>query len=119
MDSCVRRITTSRQLRALCNEWLKLFGLQDWVVACEFKPRSSEELGGADGANYPINERKVAWIWVARPSEIHPDEIEVTLVHEILHLFFAALPARSAELQRLTEEQAVDRLATVLVALRR
>lgn len=121
MDSRVRGIATSRQLRARAREWLKLFGLTDWTVEVSFVRGDSEQLTGTrNGTVMTLPERKTAAIYICRPSDMDDGEsIEQVLVHELLHLFFAVLPTRSSELQRITEEQAVDRLATVLVALRR
>ena len=100
--------------------WQQRLHLEDWhisvVVArkAELKPKT---LGGTRWDK----RKKSATIWVLDPADYalpFPDvlnDLELTLVHELVHLELASLPR--SEASRSTEEHAVNRLSEALLAL--
>ena len=67
--------------------------------------------------------KKTALIWVLDPADYQlsframPDDMELTVVHELVHLELASLPR--SQVNRSTEEHAVNGIADPLLALDR
>ena len=116
-------ISTDLVLQSVCTEWQKLLRLQDWDITATFA-RSREmvhegkHLWGKADLSY---EHRYAEISILHPDDCDSDEergeIETTLVHELLHIYFT--PVRGETPDVLAEEQAINSLSTLLVRLQR
>lgn len=118
-------------LRVLCDYWQKALRLQDWVVivrlarASEFA--NSIHCGGQvewsilkRAAVIKISEAEDYANLCNKDFEIEQD-MEVTLVHELLHLHTAPLAhvLKAESLEERYEEQMIDAVSRALVAQRR
>ena len=102
--------------------WQGRLKLTDWQISVvmarrsDLKPRTL-------GATHWDKDKKSASISVLDPSEYNLpfpailNDLELTIVHELVHLDLAALPR--SEASRSTEEHAVNRIADALLALDR
>jgi hypothetical protein len=100
--------------------WQQRLHLEDWHITvaiarkAELKPRT---LGGTRWDKH----KKSATIWVLDPADYSLpftdvlNDLELTLVHELVHLELASLPR--SEASRSPEEHAVNRLSEALLAL--
>ncbi len=114
---------TDHELKALLPEWQQRLRLQDWDVSLKFE-KYSEGLGNVRMcAKY-----KSAEIIIREPAFIDPDELgnkdlEVTLVHELLHVQAGHLTHFLAEKQNDRYYDEMERLveltALALVKLKR
>jgi len=84
---------TNQQLQRLAREWQARLRLRDWDISVFFadKEETKKAIGPAFGATRPAPGHKIAMVAIKRPEDIEPDvmgcpDIEVTLVHELLHL---------------------------------
>lgn len=121
---------TQRQLTALMKRWQKRLRLQDWKV--KVKLVGQEEFD-AKGQTYDFSaktnygfceqlvEAKTATIWMVKleegPTEediSERQEIENTLVHELLHLHFAPFASKRPE-DELQHEQAIEAITEALL----
>lgn len=104
---------TPRELRSLCSTWQARLRLLDWDVEIRFA--GDGEINSFGRCTYLVT-KKHAWIVVMteeqRAKEILDEPIEQTVVHELLHLHYAAI---DNEETRLTIEQAIHPIAIVLV----
>lgn len=111
---------TSADLTALCCEWQKVLRLQDWDVRITFARHFDipERLGQCSW----ILNKKAANIEILIPGDFnHSSEwrqdIEKTVVHELLHLHFAPIDKDDSTEQ--PTEQAIEALAGGFVSLKR
>lgn len=109
---------TDAQLRKLAAYWQGRLRLQDWRVETRFVP--AHELDGESGKTDWIYSQKRATVKMQRPENLprHPIEqdVEWTLVHELLHLHFAPFfNPDDHTLQHALQEQAIDLIADALV----
>lgn len=80
------------EARTLCEMWQKILRLQDWVVEVKIARGNGMDLGPMYLGSVTSNtKRKVALIKLLDPSDWNsdtmvPQDMEVTLVHELLHL---------------------------------
>ena len=102
----------------LLEYWQRQLRLQDWDIDVEIvRPLAIE---GKAGDTRTTREVRQAWIRISDPSLSEQDfpehflDIEVTLVHELLHVAFAANIETHDEV-----EPAIDATARALVALNR
>lgn len=114
---------TLAKLKRLGAQWQRTLRLEDWNVEFSFArkhqmPLKDRDIGGA--ATWCIG-KKMAAIQVLAPIDypetMVPQDQEVTLVHELLHLHLA--PTEISEDRETEEEQAINAIAIALVALRR
>lgn len=115
---------TQEQLEALCREWQKTLRLQDWDVKVRIVRQRDMDNHNAQGEVDWTLPKKSAAISILDPTDYPPNswwgqDIERTLVHELLHLHFAPFVEEEDGLKRVAEEQAIDCLAIALVALKR
>ena len=108
------------QLSDLCVEWQRRLGLADWRVSIRYV--RGWEISGAEGRCSPEPSRRLALIAVLDPIDYNPanewpQDVEVTVVHELLHCYHHAGERGSRE--DLLLEQGVEATARALVALRR
>ena len=107
------------RLTALCAEWQKRLRLQDWDVYIYFVRYYEMKCSDADGeCTYDLS-RKDAQINILCEDDCpEPVDIEVVLVHELLHLHFAEWTERHDECP-VSGELAIDIIAQTLVNLKR
>jgi len=100
--------------------WRQRLKLEDWrisvVMTSDLPPKT---LGGISWDKT----KKSAVIWTLDPSDYRLpfremlDDLEVTIVHELVHLELASLPRGQAS--RSSEERAVNGIAAAMLALDR
>lgn len=119
---------TQEQLEILCLEWQQRLRLQDWRVAVKIVPQY--EIPGNWGECSRNTRKKIATIRVAFPTATDacvdhdfPEDPEVVLVHELLHLTFADFDVTNdGEVDPLVsqaQEQAINMIAGALVEAKR
>ena len=119
------------ELEKLCREWQAILGLSDWHVELEISRKENFCKGKfqgkwLNGLCEPNLQTKVAFINIIDPADypdnaILPQDMEVTLVHELIHLHTCNYHHRfeddSLEWDYL--EQTVDLLAKALIKVKR
>lgn len=118
-------ILTEDELRAKCAEWQKILRLQDWIVNVSiYRERDMNNKGCCGEVEWTL-EKRMASIRILDPVD-YPDgtmeeqDMERTLVHELLHLHLAPFqPDREDELRYCALEQAIDAISRGLVQLKR
>lgn len=117
---------TQEQLEALCREWQGILRLQDWRVF--LRKTRARDMSNPDhqGECEWVLSRKEAYISLLDPVDYPPDAIEpqdeeLTLVHELMHLHFAPFWTDKGEddPERIAMEQAIELTAQALVRLKR
>jgi len=102
--------------------WQQRLKLEDWHISV-VQARRSELKPRTLGAISWDKKKKSATIYVMDiaeyqlPFEATLDDMELTIVHELVHLELASLPR--SEASRSTEEHAVNGIADALLALDR
>jgi hypothetical protein len=124
-------IFTQEELEKLCKEWQEILKVKDWHVETAINRKENfckEKFQGKwlNGLCEPNLQTKVAYINIIDPID-YPDnailsqDMEVTLVHELLHLhtcnYHTCFEDDSLEWDYL--EQTVELLARALVNLKR
>jgi len=100
--------------------WQGILHLDTWNVTLEVTPRAELRTGTVGNIRWD-DEQKSARIRVLQASDYEVpfysalEDMEFTVLHELLHLELAALP-RTDE-SRVEEEHAVDRMAAALLQL--
>lgn len=113
---------TQKQLTSLCREWQAQLRLQDWEVEINLC-RVGEISDNRAGEVTTITAKQTAKINILHPdcyptTSIEVQDIERTIVHELLHLSFA-LVDDVVGLQNTLYEQAIHKTACALVAIKR
>lgn len=114
---------TLREVTALCSEWQSALHLDHWRVNVSISPL--RDIGPDKQGKCTFTERILhAHIQVLEPADYPPgypeQDIEETIVHELLHLWFAAVtPLSDDEFQDTMFEQAIDTVARTLVEVKR
>jgi len=102
--------------------WQQRLKLDDWRISV-VSARRSELKPNTLGAIRWDKTKKSAVIWVLDPSEYQTpfratlDDMELTIVHELVHLELTSLPR--SEASRSNEEHAVNGIAEALLGLYR
>jgi len=102
--------------------WQKRLQLTEWNIAVVMSPRSDLKAKTLGGIHWDKG-KKTAWIAVMDAADYHLpcdqmlDDMEFTIVHELIHLELASLP--KSEASRSSEEYAVNRIAEALIKLHR
>jgi len=113
-------------VQEMCTWWQRRFGLTDWAIQVRFK--NMIDLNGEAMAQSHGNlGRRLGFIDISDPATRSnrslPDDMEVSLVHEMLHIAFLAwhdLTGRISTVEAdVCYEQPIDQLAETLVTLRR
>jgi hypothetical protein len=123
LDKRPAKTPSQRQLDAWLREWRKALRLQDWNVKIECKREKDMEFAACHGlCNYSTS-LKNATITIRDSLDFKdgggwPEDVEATVVHELLHLHFAPIHI-SKGLGNTLQEQAIEVLAQCLVALKR
>lgn len=113
------------ELQAKCAEWQKILRLQDWIIypsvcrARDFNlPKSQAEIE-------PVLQKRMATIRILDqvdypPDSVEPQDMELSLVHELLHIhLFPLFADREDEMRQVAEEQAIEAISRGLIALAR
>ena len=108
-----------KNLEDLCEEWKKRLGLAHWNIEVHLVP--GDEINNNRGQNdYSfVDEQSV--IRIKRPEDYcgyFPQDMEQTLVHELLHIIFD-FPSLGDGVVNAHYEQAINRIASILVKLKR
>ncbi|WP_416149421.1 hypothetical protein ACM26V_00025 [Salipaludibacillus sp. HK11] len=118
-------ILTEDQLNERAAYWQKVLGLQDWDVQVK-KARAEAFDGDREGECEYLSNSKTARIRILDESHYPTDawdeqDMELTLVHELLHLHFSAIRDLAYELDHyvMFEEQAINKMSQALVHLER
>src|SRR5258708_7050084 len=102
--------------------WRQRLKLEDWRISIVLMPRDDLKTKTLGGIRWD-KPQKSAVIWVLDASDYRLpfremlDDMEFTVVHELVHLELASLPR--SEASRGTEEYAVNRIAEALLGLDR
>lgn len=126
----MRIILTDDELRACCCEWQRRLRLQDWDITIKRVRSSAYRDGTAKAGDVEVSqEKRMAVIRVTEPDDYdnqqNPDfgidqDMERTLVHELVHLHFAPLwHVIKGDIEDRFEEHAVNAISAALVAMKR
>lgn len=115
---------TQDELTALARKWQQRLRLQDWDVTVEIKRAREMSLDGKAGEVVMVLEQRRAWITLRDMTDVDPEEQadndpEVTVVHELLHLFTEPLGLPEEGPRATAEEQMLNAVSRALVALDR
>jgi len=109
-------------LSVLCKKWASILGVSNWDIKIRYAEK--EELSpGVNGNVMYVIAQEQALIRIKRMEDretlegFDSDE-EESVVHELLHLVFAHQMPRSG-LEECVFDQAIDRMARLLVKLKR
>lgn len=115
---------TTKELRRLCKKWQSRLRLNDWSIWIRFANRG--EHPDAWGLMFPQSTTKEATIIIQNPrwyKNTDPDyyqaDVEVTIVHELCHIYFVPFKTKPGSHLDVVEEQIVSALSQLLVALDR
>jgi hypothetical protein len=111
---------TEQELTSLCAEWQKTLRLQDWKILVQIK-RTHDMPEGLEGCIETTRTKKDAVIRILDPADYPPkaawvQDMEATLVHELLHLHF---PEVDENEYHTWVEQGIELTARALVDLKR
>lgn len=111
-------------LHDLCAEWQRELRLQDWDVVAQYRRGHAMRDPDNQGECAWLPHKKLATIYILDPADYPPDasrpqDVELTLVHELLHLHFAPFVAERDSAEDIAQEVAIDQIARALVALKR
>lgn len=118
-------IVNEERLRELCKEWQERLGLQSWNVKTGiYRERNfcGPERQGENEYNLATGTSLIRILDpVDYPESKFKQDMEVTLVHELLHLVFAPFEPDedSKELEQKFMERAICQLSGALVKLKR
>lgn len=100
--------------------WQGILHLDSWNVTLEISPRNELRAGTVGNIHWD-DDQKSARIRVMQASDYKVpfywalEDMEFTVLHELLHLELSALPRTDDS--RVEEEHAVDRMASALLKL--
>lgn len=118
----VECILTDEQLQERLTYWQKVLRLQDWDIRASIVRAWEMECHGA-GENQWQTSTKTSLIRICDqvdwPPSQWPQDMEETLVHELLHLHMAAFQPEHGTLEHTMMEQAICCIATGMVTLHR
>jgi len=117
------RTPSQARLDGWLREWQRVLRLQDWCLKIEAMREKDMEFQGCHGlCNYSPT-LKNATITVRdsidfRDGAGYPEDVEATIVHELLHLHFSPFYVTKG-LVNTFQEQAIEVIAQSLVGLKR
>ncbi len=114
---------SDEELQEKLIEWQKRLRLQDWIIKAGIK-RNRDMKDKSQGQCQWTITSKLASIFILDHLDYPPDsmleqDMEQTLVHELIHLHFAPFDDESDTPKEVAIEQAVDCIAYGLVQLHR
>lgn len=113
------------ELNLACQEWQDILRLRDWEIKCFIKRAADMMLENSQGAIDWVLQSKQANIHILSPidypSETWAQDMEKTLVHELIHLHYAPFTndINRDSIEHAFMEQSIDLLAVSLVNLKR
>lgn len=121
-----RNINDDPKLREIIEYWKPWLGISDWAIRLEVKSQINVANEGLAASQSNL-ERRLATIELAhsdtRWEGCREDDSEQSIVHELLHIVFAAWHDRTREVTSVEKavcfEQPIDQLAETLVRMRR
>lgn len=112
------RVFDEAQLKQKCAEWQKILRLQDWIVDVKICRERDMKLNDCY-AECELNlKKKMAHIRILDPIDFPPDDeqdMELSLVHELLHLHFSPLSVDGKDIE---EEQAIEAISQGLLRVK-
>ena len=118
----VPAVVTDEQVHGWLHLWQNRLHLEDWKVDVKIVRIWDLEQGTLGHIDWSVP-HKTAVIKVLNPADYElprdkvPADMELSIVHELVHLHFSALPLNKSS--RSAEEQVVSRIADALVDLER
>lgn len=124
MASSVATEADGRALTELCAEWQKRLRLMDWLVTVRYRRADDMPLANKGGCCSWKITLKAAVVDVLDPVDYPADshflqDVEVTVVHELLHLHIAPFVADDDTPEDIAQEQAIECIAQALVKAKR
>lgn len=126
MEQFEEKLFSHNELELLCTYWQKKLRIYDWTIGLAIGRKDSFEVKERSGEIHITEANGSATILILDPVDYPKNsyikqDMEVTLVHELLHLrFFPDARNKQEELLgMLLMEQAIERTAQALVELRR
>jgi hypothetical protein len=107
-------------LEALLAKWKPILRVSDWEIKIKWVKQYAMGNNDADGTCCHTAAAKAAVIKILEPEDFDPgsglwlQDVEDTVVHEMLHLHFAALP-RHEGTDHIVFEQAIVSLTSALL----
>lgn len=115
---------TDEDLLSLCEDWQERLGLKHWDIGIRSCRAKDINVGGQ--AEISINlQMEQALISILDPvdyrgNDLFPQDQEVSLVHELLHILFEyVFPESPGRLEEIHLESSIERIARLLVRLKR
>lgn len=115
---------TVQALEQAKNEWQERLGLVEWTIHIRFCSKDDGLEANGDCVYYPG--KLLAYVRIGLEGEFaglnrreYDLDMEVTLVHELLHCCFWANKVEADSVDDVLFEQAIDRLAVAIVKLKR
>ena len=110
-------------LETIVAKWKPMLRVSDWEVTIGYAHQHEFRSPSAEAQCHYERNLKRARILVLEPAEYHsgngfPQDIEETVVHELLHLHFATIDD-SDGVKEVVFEQAIESIATSIIALER
>lgn len=110
---------TEKEANALFEKWRKMLHLEDWEIRFKWSVRADDLPENVCGSTNYVFERKMAVVAMMNEvdytNELFPYDYEQVLVHELLHLKFAAIDDSENALQNKLVHQLIDDVAKWLV----
>lgn len=113
------------ELMAACQEWQKILRLQDWIINASIERARDMHSTDVNGeCSWQIS-KKMAKIKILDPIDYPPglmegQDMEITLVHELLHCHYAGFDNfESNTLENSMLEQSIEAISMALVKLKR
>jgi len=115
---------TDQDLNQLCEKWKEILRLQDWDTKITLTRKYNMWQENVQGEVSFTTPKKMAVIHVIDPIDYDPSivveqDIEKTVVHELLHLHLAEWSDMTEDGTPVSGEQAINALAGALVNLSR
>lgn len=112
-----------QQLESACIEWQNRLRLAHWDIAIAIARGDDFNIGDSQGEVHYVLASRKATIKILDPIDYPKSpflqDMEVAVVHELLHLHFATFEPEKGTLQDILMESTIDQLAGTLVQLKR
>lgn len=118
-------IFTDEQLQEKCAKWQKILRLQDWILNVSIRRERDFCTKESNAEIIPSLPKRMATIRIIDPvdydpNQSEPQDMELSLVHELLHIhLFQLFADREDEMRLVAEEQAIEAISRGLIALSR
>lgn len=118
-------VLTEKQLQEKLHYWQEKLRLKDWIVKVKIvRQREMSKIDGIGEIQFSIH-NKTAMIYILDPVDYddwEKQDMENTLVHELLHLHFSQISyhfGKDSEVYEVFEEQAIESIAHGLIEAER